>query len=114
MGTLVFDTRIGLYNDPPNEEAVKFIQAVDDLFNCLQILILGFVEKSLLPYMDTPAFKRLSKSLDTQTEIGMMFINKKFKELEEMAHRDDKSQENQGEVSFSSSYMYSRLTVLNK
>ena len=100
VGTLVFDTRIGLYNDPPNEEAVKFIQAVDDMFHCLQILVLGFVEKSLLPYMDTPSFKKLSKSLDTQTKIGMMFINKKIKELEEMANIDDQSQENQGEVSF--------------
>ncbi|KAL9959272.1 hypothetical protein ACROYT_G032582 [Oculina patagonica] len=95
VGTLVFDSRIGLYDDPPSEEAVKFIQAVDDIFQCLHNLLFGFVEKNLLPYIDTPSFKKLSKSLDIQSEIGMMYINKKIKELEEMANRDDKSQENQ-------------------
>ena len=100
VGTLVFDTRIGLYDDPPNEEAVKFIQAVDDMFMCLHIFVLGFVEKNLLPYIDTPSFKKLSKSLEIQNEIGMKFINKKVKELEDMAHRDDRSQENQGKVHF--------------
>ncbi|XP_078342285.1 1,25-dihydroxyvitamin D(3) 24-hydroxylase, mitochondrial-like [Oculina patagonica] len=95
VGTLVFDSRIGLYDDPPSEEAMKFIQAVDDMFKCLGKLMLGFVEKNLLPYMDTPSFKKLSKSMDIQNEIGMMYINKKIKELEEMANRNDKSQENQ-------------------
>ena len=112
VGTLVFDTRIGLYNDPPNEEAVRFIQAVEDMFICLGVLLLGFVEKNLLPYMDTPSFKKLSKSLDIQTEIGMMFIDKKIKELEEMANRDDQSQENQGEflsVSLTQSYIQDNL-----
>ncbi len=98
VGTLVFDTRIGLYDDPPSEVAIKFIHAVHDTFASLHILLFGFVEKSFLPYMDTPAFKKLSKSLDTQNEVAMMYINKKMKELEEMANSDDKSQENQGEV----------------
>lgn len=96
MGTMILDKRIGLYNDPPREEAVKLIQAVDDAFKYMQILIFGFVEKNLLPYMDTPSFKKLSKALETSDEIMMMFVNKKIKEFEEMARRDD-FQENQGE-----------------
>ncbi len=116
VGTLVFDSRIGLYDDPPSEEAVKFIQAVEDMFKCLGNLLLGFVEKNLLSYMDTPSFKKISKSLDIQNEIGMMYINKKIKELEEMANsRDDKSQENQGTVFLIHiSIMYSRLSLCSK
>ena len=90
---MVLDTRIGLYNDPPNEEAMKLIQSVDDSFKCMQILVFGFVEKNLLPYMDTPSFKKFSKAFETAEEVVTMFINKK---IEEMAKRDD-FQENQGE-----------------
>lgn len=94
VGTMVLDTRIGLYNDPPNEEAIKLIQSVDDSFKFMQILLFGFVEKNLLPYMDTPSFKKFSKATETAEEVLAMFINKKIEELEEMAKRDD-FQENQ-------------------
>lgn len=93
---MVLDTRIGLYNDPPNEEAMKLIQSVDDSFKYIQILLFGFVEKNLLTYMDTPSFKKLSKAIETAHEVLKMFIGKKIKEFEEMAKTDD-FQENQGE-----------------
>ena len=93
---MVLDTRIGLYNDPPNEEAMKLIQSVDDFFKSVQILLFGFVEKNLLPYIDTPSFKKLSKASETAHEVLKMFIGKKIKEFEEMAKTDD-FQENQGE-----------------
>ena len=93
---MVLDTRIGLYNDPPNEEGMKLIQSVDDSFKCMQILLFGFVEKNLLPYMDTPSFKKFSKATETKDEVLAMFVNKKIEEFKEMAKRDD-FQENQGE-----------------
>ena len=97
VGTLVFDDRVGLYDDPPSEEATRFIDAVNDVFAYSHILLFGFVENLLLPYVDTPSFKKLGKAMDTMAEIGEMFIKKKIKELEEMADRGD-SQENQGEI----------------
>ena len=93
---MVLDTRIGLYNDPPSEEAMRLIQSVDDLFKYMQILFFGFLEKNLLPYMDTPSFKKLSKAVDIMDEMLALFIFKKIKKLEEMAKLDD-FQENQGE-----------------
>ena len=47
VGTLVLDARIGLYNDPPSEEAVKLIQGVDDAVKYMQTLVFGIVEKKL-------------------------------------------------------------------
>lgn len=96
VGTLVLDTRIGMYNEPPSAEAVKLIQGVDDAVKNMQNLVFGFLEKNLLPYIDTPSFKKLSKALDSNDEILAMFVNKKIKELEEMVKRDD-FQENQSE-----------------
>ena len=93
---MVLDTRIGLYNDPPNEEAMKLIQSVDDSFKYIQILLFGFVEKNLLTYMDTPSFKKFCKTAEITDEMLTMFINKKIQEFEEMAKNDD-FQENQGE-----------------
>ena len=100
MGTLVFDARIGLLDDTPSEEAMKFIQGVDDFFKFTQTLLFGFFEKHLLPYIDTPSFKKLSKSMDAINETGAMFVNKKVKELEEMAsgEKNHNSQENEGEI----------------
>lgn len=94
---MVFDTRIGLYNDPPTEKAMTFIQSVDDAFKYMHNLMFGFVEKNLVPYINTPSFNKFSKAMDTGMEIGEMFVNKKIKELDEIANRGD-SQENEGEV----------------
>ena len=93
---MVLDARIGLYNDPPNEDAMKLIQSVDDSFKYLQILFFGFVEKNLLPYMDTPSYRKFSKAIETAEEVLAIFINKKIEEFEEIARRDD-FEENQGE-----------------
>ena len=86
-----------MFNDPPNEEAVRFINGVQEALESMQILVFGFVEKNLLPYVDTPSFKKFCKAVDGNDEILRMFINKKIKELEDMTKRDD-LQENQSEL----------------
>jgi len=88
-----------LYNDPPSAEAVRLIQGVHEAVECMQILIFGFVEKNLLPHLDTPSFKKFCKALDSINEVVRIFVDKKIKELEEMAKRDD-LQENQSELGF--------------
>jgi len=86
-----------LFNDPPNEEAVRLIHGVQEALESMQILVFGFVEKNLFPYVDTPSFKKFCKAVDGNDEIIRMFINRKIKELEVMAKRDD-LQENQSEL----------------
>ena len=94
VGTLVLDARIGLYNDPPSEEAVKLIQGVDDAVKYMQTLVFGIVEKKLLPYVDTPSFKKLTKALNSNDEILRIFVAKKIKEVQEMVKQNN-FQENQ-------------------
>ena len=98
VGTFVFDTRVGLYDDPPNPEATRFIQCVHDFFENGHHLLLAPLEKKLLPYVDTPSFKRICKALDEMYEIGGMLVNRKIKELQEMANKKDDSQETEGKI----------------
>ena len=36
VGTMAFDTRVGLYDDPPNMETVKMIEATKETFKYLE------------------------------------------------------------------------------
>ena len=96
---MVFDTRVGLYNDPPSEEALRFIGSIHDTFQSLHAFVFGIVEKNLFQYMNTPNFVKLERALDTSFEIGRGYIDKKMKDLEEMAHKgSDDSQESEGKI----------------
>lgn len=91
VGTMAFDTRLGLYRDQPPPEALKFIQAVHDFFLLSQKLLLSIPSNLVRPYMDTPAVKKLFKVADDILDIGEGFIHKKMKELKELANNGDKS-----------------------
>ena len=56
------------------------------------------MEKKLSPYMDTPSFKRVCKALDEMNEIVAVLVNRKIKELQEMANKQDDSQETEGKL----------------
>ena len=87
-----------MYEDPPNPEATRFIKCVHDVFENGHQLLFALVEKKLLPYVDTPSFKRMCKASDEMYEIGGMFVNRKIKELQEMANKQDASQETEGKI----------------
>lgn len=94
VGTLVFDVRVGLYNDPPSEEAMRFIGAIHDVFQSLHAFVFGILEKHLYHYVNTPNFVKLERAVDTSFEIGQGYIDKKMKDLKEMAHKgSDDSEE---------------------
>ena len=99
MGTLVFDVRVGLYNDPPSEEAMRFIGAIHDVFQSLHAFVFGILEKHLYHYVNTPNFVKLERAVDTSFEIGQGYIDKKMKDLKEMAHKgSDDSEELKGKI----------------
>lgn len=83
IGTMAFDTRLGLYSDPPSPEAQKFIVAVQDFFELSQKLLLSIPSNRLRPYMDTPTLKKFFKVADEILDIGKVFVDKKVKELKE-------------------------------
>ena len=84
---MAFDSRFGLYEDTPPQEALEFTKAVDDFFELSQQLMLNVLQRVAFRYMDTPMYKKFSKVQDTILDIGQRFVNKKMKELKEMADR---------------------------
>ena len=49
--------------------------------------------------MNTPNFVKLERALDTSFEIGRGYIDRKMKDLEEMAHKgSDDSRESEGKI----------------
>ena len=84
IGTMAFDTRLGLYSDAPSPEGLKFIAAVHDFFDLSQKLLVSIPSNMLRPYMDTPALKKFFEAADEILDIGEIFINRKMKELKEM------------------------------
>ena len=84
---MAFDNRFGLYEDAPPRDALEFTKAVDDFFELSQQLMLNVLQRVASRYMDTPMYKKFSKVQDTILDIGQRFVNKKMKELKEMADR---------------------------
>ncbi|XP_068758984.1 cytochrome P450 10-like isoform X3 [Montipora capricornis] len=87
IGTMAFDSRLGLYNDQPPKEALKYIRANHEFFTLSQKLIFSIPSNLVRPYMDTPTLKKFFKAADVALEIGNGFVNKKIKELNEQAEK---------------------------
>lgn len=88
MGTLAFDARLGLYEDPPKEEAMRFIQGVHDFFSISHELFFSLSRRIAKRFdIDTPKLKKFFKTADVLIEIGESFVDKKMKELKEMADK---------------------------
>lgn len=98
MGTVAFDSRLGLYEDPPKEEALRFIQGVRDFFSLSHDLFFSLSRRIAKRFdIDTPKLKKFFKTGDILIEIGEGFVNKKMKELKEMADKGiDPSDNTQG------------------
>ncbi|KAK3747136.1 hypothetical protein QZH41_015124 [Actinostola sp. cb2023] len=89
IGTLVFDARIGLYEDPPRNEPLRFIKAVNDLFECLHNLEVG-PEKMFFTKFNTPSFKKLCQAIDVIRASAQIYMDVKREELKEDLNNPDK------------------------
>jgi len=88
VGTVAFDARLGLYEDPPKEEAMRFIQGVRDFFSLSHELFFSLSRRIAKHFdIDTPKLKKFFKTGDILIEIGEGFIDKRMRELKEMADR---------------------------
>ena len=97
IGTFVFDTRLGLYDDPPKKEAIRFINTVRDFSALSQQLLMNPASRIASKYIDTPTFKKFLKTADDFVDIGQDLVNKKIRELKEMAKKGfDPSANTQG------------------
>lgn len=87
IGTVAFDSRLGLYEDPPSREALRFIEEVHNFFTFSHKLLFSVTSRFVRRYVDTPTLKKFWKTADAVHEIGQGFVDRKMKELKEMADK---------------------------
>ncbi|XP_073228382.1 1,25-dihydroxyvitamin D(3) 24-hydroxylase, mitochondrial-like [Porites lutea] len=87
IGTVAFDSRFGLYEDTPPQEALDFTKAVNDFFELSQQLLYSILNRVALKYIDTPKYKKFSKNYDTILDIGQRFVEKKMMEVKQMTEK---------------------------
>ena len=88
IGTVAFDARLGLYEEPTPEEALTFIKEVQNFFSLSQKLLFSAVSRFARQYIDTPTLKKFFKCSDTVLEIGRGFVEKKMREIKKMAEKE--------------------------
>jgi len=81
---MAFDVRIGLYDDPPNKDTVKMIEATKESFRLMGVLSRG-LEHLFFTFMTTPNYRRFCKAQDIALEIGQKVVDDKVSELKKMA-----------------------------
>ena len=94
IGTVAFDTRLGLYDDPIPPEALQFINEVQNFFALSHKVFFSAAHRIAGPYIDIPLFKKFLKCADTILDIGQGFVEKKMMELKEMAEKGTDSSDN--------------------
>ncbi|KAL9965315.1 hypothetical protein ACROYT_G029100 [Oculina patagonica] len=94
VGTMAFDERVGLYDDPPNEEIVKMIKATFDGFKYMGKLNWGW-EALLYRFVNTPSYRKFCESQDTLFAISQKIVDKKILELNKMAEDGEEFVKNQ-------------------
>ena len=87
IGTVAFDTRLGLYEDPPPKEALQFIEEVQNFTNLSHKLFFSIPSRIAGKYIDTPTFKKFLKCGDAILDIGQGFVDKTMRELKEMTEK---------------------------
>ena len=98
VGTMAFDLRVGLYEDPPNPDIIKVIQATSDGFKYLAYLEKGW-ESQLYRFVTTPLYRKFFETQDTLFNIGQKIVDKKVADLEKFREEDgDDFAENQGKL----------------
>ena len=83
IGTFAFDTRLGLYQDPPNKKGVHFINTVRKRFELSQQLTFNPVGKVASQYFQTPTLKKFLKASDDLFDIGEDLVKQKLRELKD-------------------------------
>ena len=86
MGIIVFDSRIGLFDDPLNSDAIEMVKAVSDSFKLMGKLN-GGLESFLLKYTyyKTSTFKTMCDALDVILKTSYKLVDKTMKKLQEKA-----------------------------
>ena len=85
---MAFDVRIGLYDDPPNKDTVRMIEATKESFRLMGVLSRG-LEHLLLAFVATPNYRKFCKAQDTALGIGQRIVDDKVSELKKMVEEGE-------------------------
>lgn len=96
LGTIAFDTRVGLYDDPPNMETVKMVEATKEALKYLGKLSAG-LEGLLSRFVTTPSCRKYYEVQDIAIGISQAFVDDKILELKKMAEEGKGFVEDEGE-----------------
>lgn len=87
IATLVFNTRLGLYEDQPPQLALKFTEVVNNFFELSHKLLFNPLSRIARQYFDPPTFKKFLENADAFMETGQGIVDKKTRELTEMTEK---------------------------
>ena len=73
VGTVIFEERIGSFDQPPSKMSVQFLDNLIGFFNNMQPLMFN---APIYKYWATPTWKTFEGHADKVVEAGMHFINK--------------------------------------
>jgi len=88
FGTIAFDTRVGLYDDPPNKEIVKMIEATKETVKYWGKSSRG-LESLLFRFVTTPSYRKFCKVQDIAIGISQRIVDEKVSELKKMAEEGE-------------------------
>ncbi|CAH3104924.1 unnamed protein product [Porites lobata] len=94
VGTMAFDVRVGLYDDPPNKDTVKMVQATLDAFALMGKLGRGW-ENLCYMFFTTPTYRKFCEATDTSFAMSQKIVDNKVAELNKMAEEGGRFDDNQ-------------------
>ena len=96
FGTMAFDVRVGLYDDPPT---VKFVQATVDALALQGKLSKGW-GSLFWKFFTTPTYRKFCEARDTSYAMSQKIVDNKVAELKKMAEEGRAFDDNQSECNF--------------
>ena len=99
FGTVAFDVRVRLYDDPPDKDAVKFVQATVDALALQGKLSRGW-GSLFWKFFTTPTYRKFCEARDTSYAMSQKIVDNKVAELKKMAEEGRAFDDNQSECNF--------------
>ena len=99
---MAFDVRVGLYDDPPNKDTVKMVQATVDGFALMGKLGRGW-ENLCYAFFTTSTYRKYCEAQDTSYAMSQKIVDNKVAELNKMAEEGGTFDDNQSECNLMNS-----------
>ena len=102
---MAFDVRVGLYDDPPNKDTIKMVQATLDAFALMGKLGRGW-ENLCYMFFTTSTYRKFCEATDTSFDMSQKIVDNKVAELNKMAEEGGAFDDNQSECNLMNSTVF--------